>query len=431
MLKSHRVDMLTGTSDDDSMNDNMSVISNVSEHTVLDDGGNFGDEVEDGAVSNGDGFEDKLNQALDGLTQKSLQGRIHCLDALNTAFSRKCIPDFVLERRTTIRDAIERSLKKGRGEEQSVAAQLATSFCCQLGTGEITDQICRDLNPLLSFIINDASILYKTRAKCCWALAVLSFIGDTDDVHDTMRAFERIFAASYRKGDLTLPTVTAEAAYLHSYALSAWTLLLTVTNVKNNSDIPSISQLSHLLDSTHLDVRMSAGEAIALLLEQTKCGPGSSYVDDDEHDEFHSLISNELIDKLRSLATDSHKYRAKKDRKTQRSSFRDILRYVENDEPPNIQIRFGQETLALDSWCKKKQYDAFCQVLGSGTNLHLSENELLRDVLELGEKITPLNCAALKQSKIERQLMNAAAFKARCITRGKNRDKRMALLSST
>lgn len=25
-------------------------------------------------------------------------------------------------------------------------------------------------------------------------------------------------------------------------------------------------------------------------------------------------------------------------------------------------MRFGQEILALDSWCRKKQYDAFCQV---------------------------------------------------------------------
>jgi hypothetical protein len=25
-------------------------------------------------------------------------------------------------------------------------------------------------------------------------------------------------------------------------------------------------------------------------------------------------------------------------------------------------VRFGQENLALDSWCRKKQYDAFCQV---------------------------------------------------------------------
>ncbi|KAG8335951.1 Interferon- developmental regulator 1 [Homalodisca vitripennis] len=109
--------------------------------------------------------------------------------------------------------------------------------------------------------------------------------------------------------------------------------------------------MSGLLDSPHLDVRMAAGEVIALMMER-----GRQYDDDYEWE-----AGEQLIDKLRQLATDSHKYRAKKDRKTQRSSFRDILRYVEDDCPPNIQVRFGLETLALDSWCRKKQYDAFCQ----------------------------------------------------------------------
>lgn len=74
----------------------------------------------------------------------------------------------------------------------------------------------------------------------------------------------------------------------------------------------------------------------------------------------------------------------------------------QDDETPNIQIRFGQEALVLDSWCRKKQYDAFCAVLGSGVNLHLAENELVRDVLELGPRLSPLNSAALKASKQER-----------------------------
>lgn len=64
---------------------------------------------------------------------------------------------------------------------------------------------------------------------------------------------------------------------------------------------------------------MAAGEAITLMLEQ-----GRLFDEDYEWEATESLII-----KLRALATDSHKYRAKKDRKTQRSTFRDILRYVE------------------------------------------------------------------------------------------------------
>lgn len=68
----------------------------------------------------------------------------------------------------------------------------------------------------------------------------------------------------------------------------------------------------------------------------------------------------------------------------------------------DVQIRFGQEVLCLDSWCRRRQYDAMCQALGSGLNLHLAENELLRDVFQLGPKLIVGDLNALKQSKLER-----------------------------
>jgi len=40
-------------------------------------------------------------------------------------------------------------------------------------------------------------------------------------------------------------------------------------------------------------------------------------------------LESELCNMLKSLATDSQKFRAKKDRRQQRSSFRDVLRAVE------------------------------------------------------------------------------------------------------
>ena len=77
-------------------------------------------------------------------------------------------------------------------------------------------------------------------------------------------------------------------------------------------------------------------------------------------------------------------YRAKKERKQKRSSFRDILRCVEENEAPELRVKFGAETLDVDTWARKLQYDAFCQLLGSGTNFQLAHNELLRDVFDLG-----------------------------------------------
>jgi len=77
--------------------------------------------------------------------------------------------------------------------------------------------------------------------------------------------------------------------------------------------------LRELLESPHLDIRLSAGEALAVIFEL-----GRDFSCDYEQD-----WASDLIEILKNLATDSNKYRAKKDRKQQRANFRDILRYIE------------------------------------------------------------------------------------------------------
>lgn len=424
-LQKSRTDVIGITSDEDSVNDNGSVTSIVSEtKSIIEEGA---DEVDEQTQE--EAFEEKLREAIDGLNQKSAQGRTSSLESVAKAFIKKCIPDFVSDRRMTISDGIERSLKKGRGSEQAAAAQLAPLLCVQLGAGDEAEEVCKLLAPVLSVVAHDTSASYQARAKCCWALGLCCFLsgGEMADVVQLMESFETVFSGSYLKGNGTVPVVSAELASLHAAALSAWNLLLTLMApcdiyelMSEDSDefAPQINQLSELLDSSHLDVRMAAGETIALAYEL-----GREYNED-----FQRANTPQLADKLRQLATDSHKYRAKKDRKQQRSSFRDILHYVEDDSPPDIQVRFGQENLALDSWCRKKQYDAFCQVLGSGMNLHLTENDLVRDIFELGERLSPPYYAANKQTKHERHMMNSAAFKARTISRNKHRDKRSAVM---
>lgn len=68
-----------------------------------------------------------------------------------------------------------------------------------------------------------------------------------------------------------------------------------------------------------MEVRLSAGEALAVVFE----------VGRDHCEDFAEDLTSDLIDMLRQLATDSHKYRAKKDRKQQRATFRDVLHFIE------------------------------------------------------------------------------------------------------
>lgn len=122
--------------------------------------------------------------------------------------------------------------------------------------------------------------------------------------------------------------------------------------------------------------------------------------DEDYLDEYLS----DMIAATKLLATDSHKYRAKRDRKQQRATFRDILRYFEEDIAPEINIRFGTETLFIDTWAIHHQYTALCSVMGSGMSAHLAENDFLRDVFQLGQKVVATDRTSKKdkQSKLER-----------------------------
>lgn len=75
------------------MNDNYSLISGYSENHSVEEGIEEVDEV-----TLQDAFEDKLTEALDGITQKSAQGRTRCFEAITKALIKKYITDFVYDR---------------------------------------------------------------------------------------------------------------------------------------------------------------------------------------------------------------------------------------------------------------------------------------------------------------------------------------------
>lgn len=423
-------------SDDDLSNDNASVYSYASQEPGNDaynnnsnDNDGAGSPDGGGATGGFEKYEEKLLQAIENASDKSLQTRINAFQVINEVLVHHYIPDFIDDRKMTLLDAIEKSIKKGKGAEQAWAARIIPLLVIQLEGGEEDmNELIRVLKPVLLATALDGSASYDARAKCCQALGLLNFLG-SDDVGDLlplMKSFETIFAGSYLKGDNQPSSANAEAAAMHSAALSAWALLLTqipsgdlVSLVNsNNQMVPSIKKIAGMLQSPHLDVRMTAGETLALILESGR-----------SHDEdFLEPDLPELIEATQKLATDAHKYRAKRDRKVQRATFRDVLRYLEEDISPEISIKFNKETLLLDTWSLHHQYICLRNALGFGMNVHLAENGFLRDVLQLGAKLDELERNA-KAAKAEKKFINAAAFKARTITRGKNRDKRSAVIN--
>jgi len=87
--------------------------------------------------------------------------------------------------------------------------------------------------------------------------------------------------------------------------------------------------------------------------------------------DFEDRGMEQLCEQLKQMSTESHKYTSKKDRRQQRSSFRQIHDAIQQGVSPNTCIKFGKESMMIDSWARKWQYESLCHTLGSGMNVHL------------------------------------------------------------
>ncbi|XP_061052850.1 interferon-related developmental regulator 2 isoform X3 [Eubalaena glacialis] len=386
-------------------------------------------------------LEEKLKEYVDCLTDKSTKTRQGALESLRLALAAHLLPDFLLERRLTLADALEKCLKKGKGEEQALAAAVLGLLCVQLGPGPKGEELFHSLQPLLVSVLSDSTASPAARLHCASALGLGCYVAATDvqDLVSCLTCLEGVFSRSCGVGGSTAPVVPVSLQGLLCAALQAWALLLTICPSAHISRIldRQLPQLPQLLSSESVNLRMAAGETIALLFELTRDleptelrlllprPPSLPLQEDFVYEDMEALCSA-----LRTLATDSNKYRAKADRRRQRSTFRSVLHFVEGGECEEETVRFGLEVLYVDSWARRRVYAAFKDALGSGMHHHLQNNELLRDIFGLGPVLV-LDATALKACKIsrfEKHLYNAAAFKARTKARSRVRDKRADIL---
>ncbi|XP_073501266.1 interferon-related developmental regulator 2 isoform X2 [Phyllobates terribilis] len=388
-------------SEDEGASDVLSHCSSASESVSVAEEGS-GSDAQD-LLSAQEQREDKLKEDIDNLSDKSTKTRVTALSSVRLALSSQVLGDFLAERRVTLTDALERCLKKGKDEEQSLAAAVLSLLCVQLGSGSEGEDVFHCLRPILVSILTDCSAGVAARQG---------------DLVSCLCVLEGILTVLYAENNGTPPTQQG----LVCAAMQSWALLLTICPASRiqktlESHLP---RLSAVLSCESVSLRIAAGELLALLYEVAR----------DLDEDFYSEDTDALCVTLKQLATDSNKYRAKTDRRKQRSVFRDVLHYIENNEYQAETIKFGLEVMFVDSWARRRTYGLFKEALGSGVRHHLQYNEVLRDIFSLGPPLV-LDAAAIKASKIsrvEKHLVNSAAFKARTKARSRVRDKRADVL---
>ncbi|KAL9972754.1 hypothetical protein ACROYT_G019119 [Oculina patagonica] len=396
-----------GSDDEDFESQSVASLASTGTHS--------GDEVdgfEDGETDFEDNFEQILADNIDGATQRSSRERQCALIAVQKALKSRMVSEFVSDRKITILDCIEKCVKRGTPQDRVLASSIAALLCVQLGAGSESQVVFKTIKPHLITVIQDKTAASAARASCATALAVCCFIAseDSDELFECSSVLEAIFDNK--------KTVKADEVEVYSSILFAWALLLSVTPSRQAYQLINkhLRRMTNLLETSDLSVRIAAGESLALMYEMAR----------DFNRDFTG-DSNGLCDLLRDLSTDGNKHKAKKDLRQQRSSFRDILKTVEDGIAPEEVVKFGTEYMELHSWVQRRQYTALKDILGTGVTVHLQENDLLRDIFDLGPQVKPSEVE--KTSRYQRQLYNNAVSKARTLVRGKNRDKRNVLLA--
>ena len=136
-------------------------------------------------------------------------------------------------------------------------------------------------------------------------------------------------------------------------ALNSYGLLFTRTDNAPEKEYFEEIMDKHMefLEGDSIDVRIAAGENLALIMEATEV-------------EYDSL--GELLQVTNDLFNQSSKYIAKKDKSAQKSSFRNILESIKGGIVPETELKFGNQTVIFKGWEKLRQLEFLRRVIKEG-----------------------------------------------------------------
>lgn len=242
------------------------------------------------------------------------------------------------------------------------------------------------IRPALTAVVNDSQY---TLAKACalGAQAVVELV--FQDVVEVRSLVEFLVEVIENDGN----TIDApDDGTVVAAAIDALALMFTVLQDSLQMDeVRDVSPcLVDQLESADSQVRIAAGEAIALLFELTAIDP-----DDDEalvQYKDHSPVQDlaYLEQKLASLSTTSSKRQSKDSRREQHSTFRDILATVSapnSHAAPTETLKLGKtskpgNTLYITTWLQGIRLNSLRKLLGTGLLAHLKKNGIVREILQ-------------------------------------------------
>ncbi|ORY98044.1 interferon-related developmental regulator-domain-containing protein [Syncephalastrum racemosum] len=329
----------------------------------------------------GPAWINSLNRAIDDLTVNRTSVREEALSVLNTELTRHYAADILESRSEELLTLLRRSVSKG-GKEAHLAAQAIALHFVNQGDLSLGDQedLFQQVLPLLRKTVKNTDDT-TLQSICLRTLALITLIAASDI--DAQLARDFVYDVLEEIDDYQV-----QCAALHAYGL------LCVSSFSQpamdpdiiHEEIEKVMPVHEiLLESTDMAVRVAAGENTALLFELLRTHTGHPEDEEDQDEEVQDVPEeydnmDGLIHTLKELSVDSNRRRNKADRAEQKSVFRDIVRSVEERDPPVQELKIGGRVIQFRGWAKILTLNAFRQSIGQGLQYHLRANELMHQI---------------------------------------------------
>eukprot|EP01038_Epipyxis_sp_PR26KG_P008219 gene8219-11125_t len=169
-----------------------------------------------------------------------------------------------------------------------------------------------------------------------------------------------------------------------------WMLLASLHNgdcgdILERSCDRMFDALLSLIDEVEVEAKVMAGKIFAFLWE---VADDHNHRDESSSTEElgRSLCNNpslvtELLIKIRNISKESSKRISKKDKKEQKSEFRDIEEWIVNGVKPDSTVRLQGAVIRLDSFQVIMTVDALKNVLGNGFHSSLKKYPIVKEIL--------------------------------------------------
>eukprot|EP00891_Asterochloris_glomerata_P006389 jgi/Astpho2/6389/Aster-x0727 len=341
---------------------------------------------------------DPWDEAVDGLREKRATTRERaCLTVVGLLSSMHDAVGLIA-RQQTLGNQFLNSIRRGGAAEATLAARALGLLIVTLGASDEAERLQQEAQPVLERAAKHGT----ARMAAIEMLGITAFVAaDHSTCRELMEDLQALWGVTGFKGQVAAAAIRAWTLLLSS--LPAWHLTASSVEV-------SMAALASALHSSEIEVRVAAGEGIAMLYQTSGLAdlPADAAEDGDLDDSSSTAGSeqaealqsglDDAVDRMRALATNrgDPKRRSKQDRARLKGSFRELCSAVESQSTPTtkVKLRHG-DVLIVDTLPATIQLNAFRNLLADGFQAHLQHNALLHQIFkfqpreEPPERLTP------------------------------------------